>query len=148
MAPRVEHELAAACGEDMDDVVAQHEVIDVMAEQLAVVVLVAWLGGGHAVVQQRRSMASGKGGDGPRLGPWRGCWRRWFGRRCGQRYGHSSRNGCPGSVARAIDVAGACRGILVSVAMARGSGEAVEGHDQRRLTGVAVQQGRAEQGGR
>ena len=45
-APRAEHELAAACGEDMDDVVAQREVIDVVAEQLAGVVLVARLGGG------------------------------------------------------------------------------------------------------
>ena len=84
-------------------------------------------------------MASGKGGDGSRLGPWRGCWCRWFERRCGRRYGHGSGNGCLGNVARAGDVTGACRGILVGVAMARGSGEAVEGHGQRRLTGVPVQ---------
>ena len=44
-APRAEHELAAACGEDMDVVVVQCEVIDVVAERLAGVVLVAWLGG-------------------------------------------------------------------------------------------------------
>ena len=51
-APRVELKLAGACGEDMDVVVVQREVIDVMVERLAVVVLVAWLRGrarGHAV---------------------------------------------------------------------------------------------------
>jgi len=42
----VEHELTVACGEDVDDVVAQREVVDVVAEQLAVVVLVAQHGGG------------------------------------------------------------------------------------------------------
>ena len=42
---RAEHELAVACGEDMDVVVVQREVIDVVAERLAVVVLVARLGG-------------------------------------------------------------------------------------------------------
>ena len=42
----VEYELVAAYDEDVDDVVAQHEVIDVVVEQLAVVVLVAWHGGG------------------------------------------------------------------------------------------------------
>ena len=54
-APRVEHELAAACSEDMDDVMAQREVVDVMAEQLAVIVLVAWLEGracGHAAEEE------------------------------------------------------------------------------------------------
>ena len=45
-APRAEHELAAAYGEDMDVVVVQREVVDVVAERLAVVVLVARLGGG------------------------------------------------------------------------------------------------------
>ena len=40
---RAEHELAAACGEDMDVVVVQREVIDVVAEQFAGVVLVARL---------------------------------------------------------------------------------------------------------
>ena len=42
-APRAEHELAAAYGEDMDVVVVQREVIDVVAEQFAGVVLVARL---------------------------------------------------------------------------------------------------------
>ena len=32
----VEHELVAACGEDVDDVMAQRKVVDVMAEQLTV----------------------------------------------------------------------------------------------------------------
>ena len=45
-APRAEHELAAACGEDMDVIVVQREVVDVMAERLTGVVLVTWLGGG------------------------------------------------------------------------------------------------------
>ena len=42
----MEHELVAAYGEDVDDVVAQREVVDVVAEQLAVVVLVARHRGG------------------------------------------------------------------------------------------------------
>ena len=42
----VEHELVVAYGEDMDVVVVQREVVDVMAERLAGVVLVAWLEGG------------------------------------------------------------------------------------------------------
>ena len=41
----VEHELVAAYGEDVD-VMAQREVVDVMAEQLTVVMLVAWHGDG------------------------------------------------------------------------------------------------------
>ena len=44
-----EHELVAACGEDVVDVVALREVVDVMAEQLAAVVLVAQHGGGARV---------------------------------------------------------------------------------------------------
>jgi len=54
-APRVEHELAAAYGEDTDDVMAQREVVDVVAERLAGIVLVAWLGGGargHAAEEE------------------------------------------------------------------------------------------------
>ena len=54
-AARAEHELAAACGEDMDVVVVQREVVDVMAERLAGVVLVARLGGGargHATEEE------------------------------------------------------------------------------------------------
>ena len=45
MAPRVEHEHAAAYGKDMDVIMVQREVVDVVAERLAGVVLVAWLGG-------------------------------------------------------------------------------------------------------
>ena len=45
-APRAKHELMAACGEDMDVIVVQCEVVDVMEEWLAGVVLVARLGGG------------------------------------------------------------------------------------------------------
>jgi len=50
-----------------------------------------------------------------------------------------------GDVADGVEV-----GVRVAMALGweRPRGEAVEGHGQRRLTGVAVQQGRAEQGGR
>ena len=51
----VEHELVAAYGEDVDDVVAQREVVDVVAEQLTGVVLVARLRGGargHAAEEE------------------------------------------------------------------------------------------------
>ena len=44
-APRAKHELTVAYGEDMDVVVVQCEVVDVVAERLVSVVLVAWLGG-------------------------------------------------------------------------------------------------------
>ena len=43
---RVEHELTAAYGKDMDVIVVQREVVDVMAERLACVMLVVRLGGG------------------------------------------------------------------------------------------------------
>jgi len=52
---RVEHELTAACGEDMDVVMVQREVVDVVAERLAGIVLVARLGGGargHAAEEE------------------------------------------------------------------------------------------------
>ena len=60
-APRAEHELAAAYSEDMDVVVVQHEVVDVVAERLVGVVLVARLGGGaHGrVVEEENNVREG-----------------------------------------------------------------------------------------